>query len=412
MSPADSPFAPLPAPGPHPALAELRAYAAGTLAPADEYRIEAHTLDCERCADLVEGFSMSDATTTDHAVAELRTRLQARIGPAETIEPVAARWAWPRLAAAAAVVLGVVGGGIWGWEQRDTASSSTVATTQVEISQPAASPEPPTPARPAPETPVAAAPAAPKDAAASSAVADYAAVVPPAQLERRAAPRGPLRTQRPVVVADAKVEQADMADLPNTEAVASAAVATEAGVAPPAAAPAASPAAPAEAIAQDDLAANAPAKKRAGLLQGRIAADSSAPARQALVASASKAKTLSAPAPAPDAAAPAIVPNTPMPTTPAINPAPVVGTIAFREYLRREAAAFDPEINNLRLSGTVRIRFVVGADGKLSHLKVMRGLRKDYDDEALRLVCEGPTWQPGIASGKRAPLPMEVTVPF
>ena len=76
MSPADSPFASLPAPGPHPATAELRAYAAGTLAPADEHRIEAHSLDCERCADLITGFSMSDAATTDRAVAELRTRLQ------------------------------------------------------------------------------------------------------------------------------------------------------------------------------------------------------------------------------------------------------------------------------------------------------------------------------------------------
>ncbi|MDQ2793641.1 MAG: zf-HC2 domain-containing protein, partial [Bacteroidota bacterium] len=79
MLPADSPFAPLPAPGPHPATAELRAYAAGTLSPADEHRLEAHSLDCERCAELLEGFSMSDAATTDHALAELRARLQARV---------------------------------------------------------------------------------------------------------------------------------------------------------------------------------------------------------------------------------------------------------------------------------------------------------------------------------------------
>ena len=110
MSPADSPFAPLPAPGPHPATAELRAYAAGTLAPGHEHRIEAHTLDCERCADLVDGFSMSDAATTDQAVAELRTRLQARIGQEEPT-PVAGDWAWPRIAAAAALVA-AVGGGI------------------------------------------------------------------------------------------------------------------------------------------------------------------------------------------------------------------------------------------------------------------------------------------------------------
>ena len=53
MSPADSLSAQLPAPGPHPVTAELRAYAAGTLTPAEQHRVEAHTLDCERCADLL-----------------------------------------------------------------------------------------------------------------------------------------------------------------------------------------------------------------------------------------------------------------------------------------------------------------------------------------------------------------------
>ena len=80
MLPADSPFASLSAPGPHPATAELRAYAAGTLALAGQHRIETHTLDCARCADLLAGFSLTDTVTTDQAVATLRARLQASTG--------------------------------------------------------------------------------------------------------------------------------------------------------------------------------------------------------------------------------------------------------------------------------------------------------------------------------------------
>ena len=103
---------------------------------------------------------------------------------------------------------------------------------------------------------------------------------------------------------------------------------------------------------------------------------------------------------------------TPMPAAPAINPAPVGGTVALREYLRREAAAFEPEAGAARLSGLVRLKFTVGADGKVGSLKVVRGLRADYDAEAQRLVCEGPAWQPGVAGGRRAALPVEMTVAF
>jgi TonB family protein len=106
-----------------------------------------------------------------------------------------------------------------------------------------------------------------------------------------------------------------------------------------------------------------------------------------------------------------MVPNTSMPAGFAIKPAPVGGTPAFRDYLRREAAQFEPEKEN-RISGLVHVQFTVGADGQLSNLKVTRGLRPDYDAEALRLVCEGPKWQPGIAGGRRAPLVMEFTIPF
>lgn len=404
MSPADSPFAPLSAPGPHPATAELRAYAAGTLAPADEHRIEAHTLDCERCADLVEGFSMSDAATTDHAVAELRTRLQARIGTAKPV-PVPARWAWPRLAAAAAL-LGVVGGGLWGWERYEAADSTT---TVARLETASAAPEPvPASAAPAAENEsVAAAPAATADAAQTTAKpADYAAVTP-AQSARRATARPPFQASRSAGassaddrMADASVVMADMEALPSIGA------ATEAvqGTAETQAAPASS-AAPAGY-------GSAPARSQ-GLLQGRTNADdTAAPAREDDLASPKMKAKAAASTLALAEAPPASVPATPMPAAPAINPAPVVGTMAFREYLRREASGFIPEINNLRQSGTVRVRFVVGADGKVSDLKVMRGLRKDYDDEALRIVCEGPAWQPGIAGGKRAPLPVEVTVPF
>ena len=106
------------------------------------------------------------------------------------------------------------------------------------------------------------------------------------------------------------------------------------------------------------------------------------------------------------------VANTRMPAVLAINPAPVGGGATLRDYVRRAAATFGPKNDEKAIVGTVRIKFIVEADGKLSNLKVVRGMRPNYDSEALRIVCDGPAWQPGVSGGHWAPLPMEVTVSF
>ena len=433
MLPADSPFAALPAPGPHPGTAELRAYAAGTLPPADEHRIEAHTLDCERCAELLEGFSMSDAATTDQALAELRARLAARVADAPAVPMLlpASRPLWPRLAAAVAL-LGVAGGGIWGWQQYEpapatTARVATVATAAAVVPQAsvaagaakaaarattAAAPEPTATAaapasaeasatqvaavaraaKPAQTAPVVApaaaaiasnAKAARVAAAGRVAAADYAAVVP--------ARRGHTQRTGPLVPAPATAPE-QVALAPNAAPMAATQSAADN---PVSLRPEAASAAPAPVLAR--VAARPP---------GRPAADTVLALGEVSVASAiRKAKAM-------PAGTAALVANTPMPAAVAIAPAPVTGTPALRDYLRREAAEFELEEGAKPLSGTVRLRFVVEADGQLSNLRVVRGLRADYDEEALRMVCEGPAWRPGIAGGRRAALPMEITVSF
>ena len=398
MLPADSPFARPPAPGPHPAPAELRAYAAGTLAPAEEHRIEAHTLDCERCADILTGFSMSDPTTTDQAVAELRARLQARVGSEEPA-PVAGGWAWPRIAAAAAL-LGVVVGGIWTWEQSKTAQPAatarleTAAVAPPNVAAPRQAPEleaaEPAPAS-TPNTTVAAAPPASKE---PRQPADYAAVAP--ARSRRAPVGQPVERAMDAPNGDALVmADEDSAPAANAEARVAAASPAVASTAPTVASAAGSlakkPATLAKATSADTLANGemANASRAFGLKSNPLAAN----------------KAL-------DNTASVRVANTPMPAAPTFNPAPVGGTPALRSYLHREAVAFELEEGQRPLSGTVRLRFKVGADGKISDLKVVSSLREDYDEEALRMVCDGPKWQPGIASGRRAALPVELTVTF
>jgi outer membrane biosynthesis protein TonB len=101
-----------------------------------------------------------------------------------------------------------------------------------------------------------------------------------------------------------------------------------------------------------------------------------------------------------------------MPAAPKVPPAPLGGYAALREKLRREATEFKPEEGERSLSGTVQLRLTIGADGRIQQTKVLRGLRADYDEEAQRLVCDGPGWVPGISGGKRAPLEIDIAVPF
>ncbi len=447
MSPADSPFAPLSAPGPHPATAELRAYAAGTLAPADEHRIEAHTLDCERCAELLDGFAMTDAATTDQALAELRARLQARVGAdlALPAAPLAAsRPLWPRLAAAVAL-LGAVGAGLWGWEHQP-AAEHVVAVNQ---------------SAPRPTATIGSVAQAPRlgnaAAAASSATPNAASAAVPAASDAAVANRGAASVASPVLPTPAHQPAADYAVLsprrrsaglippaqqPDREKLA-AATSNAADDSPDAVAATsrdeplretldsrAASAAPAPAAAKTrEAPALGRAEAAAGLAVARLArpsaaapsgqvattaapaADSSQDAKKEVVVAAGKAKMANSPTGLPGNSVRVL--NKPMPAVPAIAPAPVGGTPALKEYLRRQATGFEPEENARHLpGGSVKVRFVVGADGKVNHLQVVRGLRADYDAEALRIICEGPAWRPGIANGRRAALPMELTISF
>jgi len=108
--------------GPHLPVALLRQYAAGALAPAAQHRVEAHTLACPRCADILDGLLQTPPATTDQALAQLQQRLRQRVQQvAPARQPPHSRqhrWLAPQLAAAAALLLGLVAGGWWAWQQR------------------------------------------------------------------------------------------------------------------------------------------------------------------------------------------------------------------------------------------------------------------------------------------------------
>ena len=133
--------------GPHLPVALLRQYAAGTLAPAARHRVEAHTLACDRCADILEGLLQTPAATTDQALARLQQRLRQRVQPAAPSRlarrPRRHRWLGLQLATAAALLLGLLAGGWWAWQQRQRPAAPVASAVHPS---PTAGPTPPVPA--------------------------------------------------------------------------------------------------------------------------------------------------------------------------------------------------------------------------------------------------------------------------
>jgi protein TonB len=64
------------------------------------------------------------------------------------------------------------------------------------------------------------------------------------------------------------------------------------------------------------------------------------------------------------------------------------------------------------IQGTVFVQFVVSKTGKISLVKVLRGIGGGCDEEAVRVVKEMPNWIPGRQNGQAVPVMFQIPVKF
>ena len=76
-----------------------------------------------------------------------------------------------------------------------------------------------------------------------------------------------------------------------------------------------------------------------------------------------------------------------------------------KDNLKYPAIAYEAAIE-----GRVIIKFVVSKTGELKDIRKVRGLSKECDDEAIRVVKAMPTWKPGMDKGK--PVDVYYTLPI
>lgn len=82
-------------------------------------------------------------------------------------------------------------------------------------------------------------------------------------------------------------------------------------------------------------------------------------------------------------------------------------TVFITKNLRYPARA-----KRANIQGKVLLNFLVGADGSISQIKIIKGIQFGCDDEAIRLVKEMPKWIPGIQNGQPVAVRYNLQVDF
>lgn len=77
------------------------------------------------------------------------------------------------------------------------------------------------------------------------------------------------------------------------------------------------------------------------------------------------------------------------------------GAQAMMKYIQQNIL-YPPTSIEMNEQGKVYLSFVVEPDGSISNVSIERGVSKDIDNEAKRIVRSMPKWTPGEAKGKKS----------
>ena len=73
---------------------------------------------------------------------------------------------------------------------------------------------------------------------------------------------------------------------------------------------------------------------------------------------------------------------------------------------------YPEEAYNKGIEGRVNCSFVVSPDGKINHIKVLRGVEESLNNEALRIISNMPNWVPGKIENQSVPVRVVCCIPF
>jgi protein TonB len=93
------------------------------------------------------------------------------------------------------------------------------------------------------------------------------------------------------------------------------------------------------------------------------------------------------------------------------QPTPIGGMADFYEYIQQNLK-YPEQARNLGIEGKVFVEFIVGSDGKLTHVKAVKGIGGGCDQEAVRVISNSQKWQPGLQRGEAVNVRMILPITF
>ena len=70
------------------------------------------------------------------------------------------------------------------------------------------------------------------------------------------------------------------------------------------------------------------------------------------------------------------------------------------------------EAYEMGIEGRVTCAFIVNTEGKVCHVKVLRGVEPTLNDEAIRIISKMPDWTPGKIADAPVPTRVVCCIPF
>lgn len=87
------------------------------------------------------------------------------------------------------------------------------------------------------------------------------------------------------------------------------------------------------------------------------------------------------------------------------------GLSAMQEFIK-ENLKYPTDAQDKKIEGRVVVRFVVGTEGDISDVTIVRNLIASCDAEVVRIVQAMPKWKPGKQKGKNVAVYFNIPIQF